>query len=292
MPTLLHCTLLLFVSLLCLPAHAHTNVKSSWPAVQHIRGLLAASSSSQYSITSSVSSFTENGQITQVTVKDASNSNNSKPSRTDTNNNKASNRANHLLALYPSPSDPSKTVPITFLNISTMRPAYITTGQATVPFKLLNFRSTGFILRLVSSSPLQPLVLAESNVIPNTIQRTPGQVHLALHRDGRSMVVQWVSSTNEPQQLEYSTTPWSPDSSSSSGRGSSSSNSASHKQQQQGGIKSVSSSSRTYSAAMMCGVPANSFGFMDPGHLHTAVLPAGDVAPGQQLHYRCEWEGV
>jgi hypothetical protein len=51
-------------------------------------------------------------------------------------------------------------------------------------------------------------------------------------------------------------------------------------------VHSVASTSMTYTADMMCGVPANSFGFLDPGHLHTAVIPSSHVGHGKRLYYR------
>ena len=121
-------------------------------------------------------------------------------------------RKGHLLALYPSPSDQTQTIPFTFLNISKASPSYAATGRATVQIKLLNLRSPGFVLRLVSNSTFPststPLVLAESAVITNAIPFAPGQVHLAQHADGQSIVVQWVSGSDAPQQLHYSTVNW------------------------------------------------------------------------------------
>lgn len=197
-----------------------------------------------------------------------------------------SSRSNHLLALYPSPSDPTHIIPFTFVNITRVSPNYPDTGTAHIPIKLLNFRSD-FILRLVSNGPLQPTVLAESTVIENTILDAPGQVHLAQHADGHSVVVQWVSASEEPQQLEYSTAKWSLGRVSSTDSVGSSLASSTTVTASQSTVKCVSSSSHTYTADMMCDIPANSFGFLDPGHLHTAVLPADDVGYNQQLYFRC-----
>jgi hypothetical protein len=48
----------------------------------------------------------------------------------------------------------------------------------------------------------------------------------------------------------------------------------------------VASSSMVYSRDMMCGEPADSFGFLDPGFLHTAAIPASEVGHGRKLYYR------
>jgi hypothetical protein len=119
-------------------------------------------------------------------------------------------------------------------------------------------------------------------VITNAIINVPGQVHLAQHADGQSVVVQWVSGSNSPQQLHYSTIKWTSQTGIPSSSSSSSNGSKAHKDI----VHSVASSSLTYSQDMMCGEPANSFGFLDPGYLHTAVIPAGDVGHGKKLYYR------
>lgn len=196
-------------------------------------------------------------------------------------NSAGSGRTGHLLALYPSPSDPTLTVPFTFVNISSASASYTKTGKAFVPLKLLNFRSPGFVLRLVSNGTFYPVILAESSVITNTIINSPGQVHLAQHADGQSVVVQWVSGSSSPQQLHYSTKAWTSQNTSSSGS-----------KARNDFVRSVVSISLTYSQDMMCGEPANSFGFMHPGFLHTAVIPAGDVGHGRKLYYRCVHVGA
>jgi hypothetical protein len=251
------------------------------------------------------------GQITWVSVQDNSNPQHSHAKTlTQTNNPNSSSSSSsdcrsHLVALYPHPSDPSTTVPFTFVNVSSTSPEYCKSGKASVPIKLLNFRAPGIVLRLVSNGTFYPVVLAESAVISNSIPNTPGQIHLALHADGQSIVVQWVSGSRDPQQLQYSSAgttsrtaqavqdeksqqysttsiTWPPSGTSTR----SSSGSSSSKDTQGPQIWTVASSSITYTSGMMCGVPAHSFGFLDPGYLHSAVIPAAHVGHQQQLHYR------
>lgn len=222
----------------------------------------------------------ESGQITQVSVHDRSSSSSAC----------STSRQHHLLTLYPSPSGttttPTTTVPFTFLNISATSPSYCDTGRAKLPVKLLNFRTPGFVLRLVINGTFFPVILAESALITNTIVDAPGQVHLAQHADGHSVVVQWVSGSSSPQQLHYSTTKWTK--TTTKGRRSTpSSRTTTTSSGSEDIVHSVASTSMTYTADMMCGVPANSFGFLDPGHLHTAVIPHSHVGHGKQLYYRC-----
>jgi dipeptidyl aminopeptidase/acylaminoacyl peptidase len=250
----------------------------------------------------------ESGQITWVSVQHNSNPHHSHASTLtqttlpSSSGSSSSDCRSHLLALYPSPSDPSTTVPFTFVNVSNTIPDYCKTGKAFVPLKLLNFRTPGFVLHLVSNGTFYPVILAESAVISNSIANAPGQIHLALHADGQSIVVQWVSGSRDPQQLQYSRTgstsrtaqavqdeasrqysgasiKWPPSEASTR-----SSSSGKDKRQQQ--TRTVQSSSTTYTSDMMCGVPANSFGFLDPGYLHSAVIPAAHIGHQQQLHYR------
>jgi hypothetical protein len=49
--------------------------------------------------------------------------------------------------------------------------------------------------------------------------------------------------------------------------------------------RAAPSAAVTYTAAMMCGAPANGSGWLHPGWAHHAVL-AEAPAPGQRVHYR------
>lgn len=176
-----------------------------------------------------------------------------------------------IVALYTHPTDPKATVPVTWRKITAESPAYPKTGSGTVTFKLVNFRQN-FIFRLLENGTFSPVVLAESAVMKNAIPNAPGQVHLALHADGRSIVVQWVSGSRTPQLLQYRPVTQS---------GLTMQNIAKDAK----AIVLVSTS-RTYNQGMMCGAPATTFGFITPGFLHAAVIPGGDMRHNQQLQYR------
>lgn len=46
----------------------------------------------------------------------------------------------------------------------------------------------------------------------------------------------------------------------------------------------VPATTTTYKASDLCGPPASTFGWVDPGHLHTAAMTA--LQPGRQVFYR------
>eukprot|EP00798_Chlamydomonas_sp_ICE-L_P027166 gene27165-2406_t len=48
----------------------------------------------------------------------------------------------------------------------------------------------------------------------------------------------------------------------------------------------VLSSSVTYTVDQMCGYPADSEGWLDPGFIHTAVIAAEDLTPNQRFYYQ------
>jgi hypothetical protein len=191
-----------------------------------------------------------------------------------------------IVALYIHPSDPRSTIPITWQNLTASSPSYPDTGSGSVTFRLLNFRQD-FIVRLVGNGTFSPVVLAESAVVKNTKINLPGQVHLALHADGSSVVVQWVSGSAAPQQLQYSSTAVHlADLSPAAG-----STGTTHARQYSStttGAAVVVSTARSYDRGMLCGEPATTFGFIHPGYMHTAVIPGTDAGHNRRLHYRCD----
>jgi hypothetical protein len=193
--------------------------------------------------------------------------------------------AEDVVALYTHPSAARSILPVIWRNLTASDSSYPATGSSSVTFKLLNFRQN-FIVRLVGNGTFSPVVLAESAVIKNTNPDVPGQVHLALHEDGSSVVVQWVSGSAVPQQLRYSSTAVHlADLSSASSTGSTPDRQYSSTT---GGAAAVLSTARSYDRGMMCGEPATTFGFMHPGYMHTAVIPGTDVGYNRLLHYRYE----
>ncbi len=99
----------------------------------------------------------------------------------------------------------------------------------------------------------------QSAVVTNAIANQPSQGHLGLDDRGR-VVVQWVSGSGEQQQALWGTSP-------------------------QALSNKVLSTAVTYTAAQMCGAPANSTGWLNPGWQHRAVLPV-DPAGAGRIHYR------
>jgi hypothetical protein len=185
-----------------------------------------------------------------------------------------------LVAMYaPAAASPDTVVPVNWAHVATGNPDYTTTGFAQVSFKLINFRQD-MRFRLLRNSTFSPVVIGESPVVANHIKDQPSQVHLALHADGSSMVVQWNSGSQAPQTVQYGTTP--PSSSAmawpTSQPGSSNGAAA--------GPATSESSVLTYTADMMCGPPANGIGFLHPGHMHQALIPLAAFPPNTRVYYR------
>ncbi|WIA33189.1 hypothetical protein OEZ86_006336 [Tetradesmus obliquus] len=194
-----------------------------------------------------------------------------------------------VIALYTHPSDPRSTLPITWQNLTASSPAYPATGSGSVTFQLLNFRQN-FIFRLVGNNTFSPVVLAESAVIKNTNPDAPGQIHLALHADGSSVVVQWVSGSAAPQQLQYSDaashlTGGAPPLASNPVNTLAAATSHLYSGADSGALM-VLSTVRSYDRGMMCGEPATTFGFIHPGYMHTAVIPGREIGYNRRVHYR------
>jgi hypothetical protein len=196
-----------------------------------------------------------------------------------------------VLALYTHSSNPRFTLPITWRNLTANSPSYPVTSSSSVIFQLKNFRQN-FIFRLIGNNTFSPVVLAESAVIKNTNPSAPGQVHLALHADGSSIVVQWISGSAAPQLLQYSKTAAHITSSSAAAYPDNAPNPASEQQSAQhyggkdSGAMIVLSTVRSYDRNMMCGEPATTLGFIHPGYMHTAVIPGRELGYNRRMHYR------
>jgi hypothetical protein len=192
-----------------------------------------------------------------------------------------------IIALYTHPSDPRATLPVTWRNPTASSPSYPATGSGSVTFQLLNFRQN-FIFRLVGNNSFSPVVLAESAVIKNTKPNLPGQVHLALHADGSSIVVQWVSGSAAPQQLQYSDSAdhLTGDPSTSDAENKLAAAASHLYNSADSGALVVLCTVRSYDRGMMCGEPATTFGFIHPGYMHNAVIPGRELGHNQRVHYR------
>lgn len=129
-------------------------------------------------------------------------------------------------------------------------------------FRLLNMR-THVKFAFVRGGFLAPCIVAWSGRISNHCPNQPTGIRISLTGKPNEMAVQWT--TRDKSQL--ASVHWRVD------------------DQIHSFANQVVASSRTYTRADMCGPPANTTGWFDPGWLHYAVL--SNLPPGKRIYYRC-----
>jgi hypothetical protein len=123
-------------------------------------------------------------------------------------------------------------------------------------FRLLNSRQPGRFV-LYTGGLRSPVAVAVSQVITPEQPNEPTQIHLDSLGGAGALRVHWVTSNARLPTVRYGTSP--------------------------GELTQASlASSRSYTAADLCGEPANGVGYLHPGTLHTAVLT--DVTPGSLFY--------
>nr|QOL01233.1 putative extracellular protein TR9_041a [Trebouxia lynnae] len=156
------------------------------------------------------------------------------------------------VALYFANGDPDVSRPLKWKWAVESSPNYTTTGSGTLNFNILNQRqdlafyffsnlsmTNGFGNKTYVGRSAQNLTLANPNM--------PLHGHLALTSIPTQMVVEWTTADPTTPVVMYGT-------------------SASSL------TRTASATTKTYNASSMCGSPANSTGYIDPGMLHTATL--------------------
>ncbi|EDQ86017.1 uncharacterized protein MONBRDRAFT_28659 [Monosiga brevicollis MX1] len=163
---------------------------------------------------------------------------------------------NDFVALYLTSDDVTATTPIKyqFLNYD---PAYLSSGRSKLVFQLLNMREN-FVLHAFTGGPDHPTLVASSTPITNTIANVPTQGRLALTNDEASVRVSWTTGKVEQPQLQYGVS--------------------------ETNYTVVPPTATPYTRAQMCGAPANTIGWRDPGILYTAVMT--NLAPNTHVVYR------
>lgn len=161
------------------------------------------------------------------------------------------------IALFsPSTVDFNSTSPIKY-QYATASPGYLTTGQGKLTFKVLNMHADCVFALLRNTTA--PAVLGVSNTITFANLFEPMQGHIALTENPGEIRVSWANSaTAPPQFLQWGF---------SSGHY----------------IHRAPSTYTTYTASDLCGEPATTFGWRDPGLLHTYVITGLTV--GQRVYY-------
>lgn len=156
----------------------------------------------------------------------------------------------------PSTVDMSLHVPIKF-QFANHSANYMSTGSGSLRFQLLNLRAD-YVFAFARNSLFTPTIAAVSNVVTFADYNKPFQVHLALTNDLAFMKVMWVTLNASAPSVTWG----------------------------QAGSevsKTTSAVSATYTSDDLCGAPANSTGWRDPGLIHTAII--GPLEPDTRYHY-------
>jgi hypothetical protein len=201
--------------------------------------------------------FTKDMQPVKVTV-------------TNTNSNRT--QYDYITIYSPPNPDYTTTIPVWYDQLVNLGPSYqatnnyLTSGTVSFVFNLINWRSDFQFVVVRGENAVNPLsdpiILAESPVIKNTIVKAPGQVHLNIDTDQESMVVQWVSAS-PTQSVKWGKKP--------------------------GDYTGTAVSKPVvYTRDMMCGGIAKTIGWRDIGNLHQAVIPSSDKAmnPRKRVYYK------
>jgi len=142
----------------------------------------------------------------------------------------------------PKPKDYTVTAPAKWKFVTPDR-----NGAGSTTLFLLNMRAS-YVVVYFTNGMKNPQLLAESAPIEFSNYHIPMQIHLALTNFNTQMRVHWTSAQNQFPSLQWGL---SPDNLSKT-------------------VMQVFT--ETYTAADMCGAPANGTGFHDPGFLHSAII--------------------
>ncbi|XP_006402109.2 probable inactive purple acid phosphatase 27 isoform X1 [Eutrema salsugineum] len=145
-------------------------------------------------------------------------------------------------------------------------PDYMKTGKAVLKFLLINQRAD-FSFALFTGGLSNPNLVAVSNHVSFTNPKAPVYPRLALGKNWDHMSVTWTSGYNIGEAIPF--VEW-------SGKGISSRRSP--------------AGTLTFTRNSMCGAPARTVGWRDPGFIHTAFLK--DLWPNLKYTYRMGHELV
>lgn len=162
--------------------------------------------------------------------------------------------------LVPADANPTRTAPAKFqMATADLDATHLKSGSGRLRFRVINHR-TPVQFAFFRGGLMQPVLAARSPPIDPSNPNEPLQRRLALTGDNREMQVQWTTRDAGTPLVKWGTTP----------------GHYTH-------TTAASSSSSGYSVGEMCGPPANSVGWVEPGTFHSAVLQG--LEPGQKYFY-------
>ncbi|GAX76824.1 hypothetical protein CEUSTIGMA_g4270.t1 [Chlamydomonas eustigma] len=212
-------------------------------------------------ISTNCSQFYEPGQYCNVTWSGVTN-----PTESD------------AIGLYvPADGDPTGSVPVQYALAVKMSQSHLLHGCGWAVFRLINMRQS-FGFKLIQNGMQKPRIIAVTQPIPNIIPNQPTEGHLTIMQDSSSVAVQWISGGSDAQHVQYSVVV----------REQAVPVPKEKVLRERLGIYewSVKAVSTTYSAGDLCGYPAMTVGWLDPGFIHTAVVSFEGIAAGSLINYR------
>eukprot|EP00056_Hartaetosiga_gracilis_P003949 m.69734 g.69734 ORF g.69734 m.69734 type:complete len:564 (-) comp11644_c0_seq1:167-1858(-) len=159
---------------------------------------------------------------------------------------------------YPATAPWTKTALIKY-QFCNADPSFKTSGNGTYNFSLLNMRDD-IALVLFTGGIVTPKAQAKSPVISFTDNGIPQGIVLALTDKHDEMRVSWTADNNIDGSLRYGIVGKSD-------------------------TFSIPSTPTTYTTDDLCGQPATTQGWRNPGYIHTAVIPG--LKTGDKVWYQC-----
>ncbi|XP_039116955.1 probable inactive purple acid phosphatase 1 [Dioscorea cayenensis subsp. rotundata] len=152
------------------------------------------------------------------------------------------------------------TSPIKFQYANYKDNGYNKTGKGSLKLQLINQRED-FSFALFSGGLLNPKLVAVSNTVTFAYPKAPVYPRLAQGKSWNEMTVTWTSGYSIDEAIPF--VEWVP----------------------QGGAPMHSpAGTLTFSRSSMCGAPARTVGWRDPGYIHTSFLK--DLWPNMKYAYR------
>lgn len=150
--------------------------------------------------------------------------------------------------------------PIKYQYANYSSPAYESTGKGSLKLQLINQRSD-FSFALFSGGILNPKLVAVSNTIAFANPKAPVYPRLAQGKEWNEMTVTWTSGYGIDEAEPF--VEWGP---------------------QGGGKMRSPAGTLTFDRSSMCGAPARTVGWRDPGFIHTSFLK--ELWPNTVYYYR------
>ena len=165
---------------------------------------------------------------------------------------------NDWIGVYsPSGADVQSVVPVKY-QYASLSPSHMFNGSGSLNFQLINMRAA-YDFVFFRNGTHYPIASAVSNTVEFENVNEPLQAHIALGDVPNTMRLTWVT-----RDAEHPTVYWGT---------------------QSGGpyTNKAAAQTSTYTRAELCGPPANTTGYREPGLIHSAIMYS--LAPGEIYYY-------